>query len=772
MAVIVPLGNRPLLGFVTAKYMANSEELGFDVAKLRPPLKTVEGIYVPESTMALAKFVSEQYLCKIPVALQPAIPPGIKERLETSWKITKKGELYQEKLPVAQEEALRVLKESDGILRVAKSKKLLPGMEKALKAMRATGLVSEVLSLPSLSTRSKSKEVYRLTSNQELLEHHFTTEWKKKPAQTLVLMTMRDSEDRALSSAELRAMTGVTESTLKALVSSKLLVPVEGEGVNLGRAPEPNRNQRLAIDAISDSIRDQAYKSFLLFGVTGSGKTEVYLRAATEALSLGKQVLYLVPEIALATQAVSRLRERFGKGVAIVHSELPAGERLENYLRILQGEASIVLGARSGLFAPLSDVGLIIVDEEHETTYKQESAPRYHAKKLAQFLGSYHNCPVVLGSATPSVESFYEAEQDKLTLLSLPGRAAPKSKLPEVDIEDLTEGFRSKQPALISQKLLTALQETIEKKEQAILFLNRRAFAPSLLCRECGHTMACPNCAITLSLHRKANRLKCHHCDFWAPVPDICPACQGYKLKALGVGTEQVEETLKQFFPNANLARLDRDVAQKKGAIEEILAAVGSGEVQILVGTQMVAKGLDFAGVTLVGVVAADISLNIPDFRSSERTFQLLCQVSGRAGRSDKPGRAIIQTFNSTHPAVLAAKDQDYLALYEYLIKERREALYPPFCRLVNIFVTGTDRSVVLNTSEKIGDSLRASSPPEVQVLGPTDCVLERLNNRWRRHVLIKLPVDAEVSWVETALGRVSNSEVQVVVDVDAYNMA
>jgi primosomal protein N' (replication factor Y) len=626
------------------------------------------------------------------------------------------------------------------------------------------------------------------------VDQFLANEGKKKPAQALTLMRLQLADaGAALTPAEIKAMAGVTDSTIKALLDAALLEKAETGMGAMAKPPVPNPFQQIAIDSIADSVHTKEHRAFLLFGVTGSGKTEVYLRAAGEALKLGRQVLYLVPEIALAAQAIAQLRERFGKSVAVLHSDLSPSERLQNWMAIRSGEASVVLGARSAVFAPLDNLGLIIMDEEHEASYKQESAPRYHAKRLALHLGELHACPVVLGSATPSIESFQEAEAEVLTLLSLPQRAA-SAQLPEVHIDDLTIGFRRGQPAILSEALHKRLEATLARKEQAILFLNRRAYAPFIICRDCGHQIQCPRCAVSLSFHRHDHRLRCHHCGFQMVPPDTCPKCGGSRITPFGIGTEKVEENVASLFPDARVARLDRDVARRKGVLEETLASFRSGDIDILVGTQIVAKGLDFPNVTLVGVIAADISLNLPDFRSSERTFQLLSQVAGRAGRGTSPGEVVIQTFNPEHVAVVAAQTHDYLQLFEILKEEREVAGYPPFRRLVNIVLSSENRRSVLDASEEIKQLLveragcdatpagglsvreerraRLESPGVgAQLLGPVDCVMERLQNRWRRHMLLKLLPDAPLDPIAYALQGFRAKGVQVVVDVDPYSL-
>ncbi|RYG45159.1 primosomal protein N', partial [bacterium] len=455
-----------------------------------------------------------------------------------------------------------------------------------------------------------------------------------------------------------------------------------------------------------------------------------------------------------------------------LHSNLSASERLAEWARVRSGEAAIVLGARSAVFAPLTNLGLVVIDEEHEGAYKQETSPRYHALHVAIQLAKLHGCPWVQGSATPSLEAWSAAEEGEegregLTLLSLPRRTAD-AKLPEVFIEDLTAGYRLGSPGLFSANLHDAIEETLDRKEQIILFLNRRAYAPFVICRDCGHRTMCPNCSVALSYHRRADRLRCHQCGHHeAPSPE-CPNCNGLRLAPFGVGAEKVEDIVRETFPTSRVARLDRDVASRKGALEEVLSAFRTGAIDILVGTQMVAKGLDFPNVTLVGVIAADISLNLPDFRASERTFQLLSQVAGRAGRGQRPGRVFIQTFNPKHASIVCAAAHDPAGFLDKLRKERKDAGYPPFRRLINVVLSGENRPAVVAAATEAAARLK---PVAAALLGPADCVLERVQNRWRRHIILKLPPDANPAPIGKALLGFAPKGVQVVVDVDPYSM-
>lgn len=766
-AFFVPLGTRSVLGFAVRSYHTSPDDLGFPVSQLRKVHQRIDGLTLPGPICDLMHFVANEYLCSLSVALGPVSPPGLSDRLVSAWTlIDLAGE--DAKLTAAQSEVIQVLRESGGTLYEGAGKKIAAGTLKALKMLRAKGLVRQSLRLAPSNESRETLGMLQLTPDNDRIERFMEKSARKKPAQALTVMQLQSAESTRLTAAEIKAMCGVTDATVRALVEAGLLERVEEDAPPPRTPPNPNRAQQIAIDAIVDAVHASRFQPFLLYGVTGSGKTEVYLRAASEALRQGRQVLYLVPEIALATQAIAHLRERFGRSVAIVHSDLPAKERLDNWIQIREGRAPVVLGARSALFAPLSNIGLIIVDEEHESTYKQESSPRYHAKRLAMFLAKKHNAALVLGSATPSVESFYEAEIGSLTQLSLPERAA-SATLPTVFIDNLADGFKTGAPSMFAQDLQERIRGVIDRKQQAILFLNRRAYSAFLLCRDCGQQFMCPRCAVSLSYSQTDRNLRCHHCGYNTRPPEVCPACNGYRIKPIGAGTEKVEESVKNLFPDARVARLDRDVAQKRGALESILTSFRTGDLDILVGTQMIAKGLDFPRVTLVGVIVADTSLNIPDFRASERTFQLLSQVAGRAGRGKIAGNVVIQTFNPLHISVVTAQTHDYVALYEAVKAERRAAKYPPFVRLVNVVLSGTALGEVKRAADDAADALH--DVDGAFVLGPTSCPLERLQGKWRQHVLVKLPPETNLGLVRDAMLGLKWKNVAMTVDVDPYSL-
>jgi len=765
-AFIIPLGPRAVIGYAVGVRKVTEAELGFPIEHLRRVLDKVVGLEIPSPVLELVRFVAKEYLCPLNVSLSAAISPGARERLVTGWRLIEPVDMAE--LSAVQKETVRTLREQNGVILERPGRKLPPSTVRVLKVLRQKGVVEQTLHLQPLGEKKDDVELFQISSDKEKVESFLKKEGKKKPAQAMTLMRLQTAEPTPLSAVEIKALSGVTDTTLKAMVNGGLLDRIDQIALVPREPPVPNGEQSVAIKALTQSVAKREFASFLLFGVTGSGKTEVYLSAAAEALRQGRQVLYLVPEIALAAQVIAQLRERFGKRVAVLHSELTARERLENWMRVRDGDAPVVLGARSALFAPLTNIGLIVMDEEHETSYKQESSPRYHSKKLVLQLGKTHGATVVLGSATPSVETYSESESGVIQRLMLEHRAAEAS-LPTIHIEDLTEGYKSGHPSLLSEQLGARIEATLGRKEQVILFLNRRAYSPFLICRDCGHQFKCPRCAVSLAYSRNERRLRCHHCGHNEFPPDVCPECKGNRLNPMGVGTEKVEEAVSAAFPAAIVARLDRDIARKKGALEETLARFRSGEIQILVGTQMVAKGLDFPNVTLVGVIAADISLSIPDFRSSERTFQLLSQVAGRAGRGQSPGHVVIQTFSPNHMAIQATVAHDYLAFFREAVAEREAASYPPFARLVNIVVSGESLEEVRARTQDVADALQAL--PNAAVLGPAQCAIERVQHRWRRHVLVKLGPEDDATPVADLIKPIAFKKAMAMIDVDPYSL-
>ena len=513
--------------------------------------------------------------------------------------------------------------------------------------------------------------------------------------------------------------------------------PFLSQAVAPDRGVIPTAEQEQALAALEPVLQQGGFAPFLLHGVTGSGKTEVYLQAIARVLEGGRRALVLVPEIALTPQLVGRFRSRFqttgGAGIAVLHSGLSDGERYDAWRAIVRGEVRIVIGARSAVFAPLSELGIVVVDEEHEGSYKQGEGFRYHGRDLALLRGQMAGAVVLLGSATPALTTFHRAETGKTGYLSLAERVASRA-LPQVDLIDLRE---TPPEGTLSPALRDALEQVLARGEQALLLLNRRGFAPFLLCTDCGETFRCPNCEITLTYHQGARQLRCHYCDYTLAPPELCPHCAGAEIHPEGAGTERLEEELVGLFPAARIARMDRDTTTRKGAHQRLVERVMGGEVDILLGTQMVAKGHDFPGVTLVGVINADSTLNFPDFRSAERTFALLSQVAGRAGRGEKPGRVLIQTYAPDHYALICAAAHDYRRFYDQELAGRRELGYPPFGFLVNLVLSGNEAEKVARAAARLGDAL-AEAAGDVEVLGPAPCPLARLRGKSRHQILLK----------------------------------
>lgn len=501
---------------------------------------------------------------------------------------------------------------------------------------------------------------------------------------------------------------------------------------------EPAAGQLAALQAIEEALASAAFRPMLLHGVTGSGKTEVYLRAVQQTLKLGRKALVLVPEIALTPQLVGRFRARFtaeGVRLAVLHSGLSDGERYDAWRAVARGESDIVIGARSAIFAPIEKLGIIVVDEEHEGSYKQGDGFRYHARDLALLRGQMLGATVLLGSATPALTTFYRAQQGQSEYLPLADRVMGRP-LPTVELIDLSE---QRPEGVLAEPLRQALLENLERGEQSLLLLNRRGFAPFLLCVDCGATVRCPNCEITLTYYQQQRVLRCNYCDFSLTPPDTCPVCHGSELAPEGAGTERLEEELAELLPAASIGRMDRDTTLRKGTHQKLIDGMASRRIDVLVGTQMVAKGHDFPGVTLVGVVNADSALNLPDFRSAERAFSLLTQVAGRAGRGEKTGRVLIQTYDPEHYVLSCAAGHDYRSFYDEELANREMLGYPPFGHLVNCLLAGNDEQRVIAAAEGLADAWQElAADGTVEVLGPAPCPLSRLRGKWRRQILLK----------------------------------
>lgn len=568
---------------------------------------------------------------------------------------------------------------------------------------------------------------------------------KRAPVQARMLELLCESE--YISTADLVRFTEGSHNAVVALEKKGLLAcreqivlrnPLLRKRVKAVQAPELTKEQRQVTEQLYQAIDQKQRQTFLLKGVTGSGKTEVFIRAIERCTAAGRQALVMVPEISLTPQMVSRFLARFGKRVAVLHSGLSLGEKYDEWKRIKAGDADIVIGARSAVFAPLHDIGIFIIDEEHSDTYKSEMTPRYDAREVAAYRAGMYGACVVHASATPSVASYERALRGEFKLLTMKYRYN-KNQMPKVEIVDMREELAKGNKSMFSLQLIDEIKYNLEHGQQTILFLNRRGFSTFVSCRSCGFVAECPNCNISLTYHRYEDRLKCHYCGYSVENYRECPACHSPYIRYFGGGTQRVEEEVHRLFPDATTVRMDVDTTGKKLSHEKILETFEQEKIDVLIGTQMVAKGLDFENVTLVGVVSADTMLNIDDFRSAERTYAMLEQVSGRAGRGSRAGRAVIQTYNPEHPALLCAANHDYEAFFESEIGMRRVMWYPPECEMVSILFSGPSEALVARTARSYARQMQAEKPGQrVQMLGPIPSAISKMKNKYRWQILIK----------------------------------
>jgi primosomal protein N' (replication factor Y) len=731
--VMVPFGSRKLTGVVLQLRADPPEQEPRDILSLLDAEPVLDA-----ELMRLARWIAEYYCSPLGEVLKSMLPLSGEMRRSTHYTLTDAGR------DVARQ--LVIKPESDATLHV------LSLLEQ--RSQSATYLTSKVknarTTLRGLIKRGwvvaedKQEERDPLRAAASRLTIEFRT--RAHPDARL-----NKSERELLAFLELHpglhnvaSLSGKVKnaSTAARSLARKELVCLEAEAVQASggyERPKPvlNHHQQEAVDAIRAALGGNSFRAFLLQGVTGSGKTEVYLSAIESALSQGKNSLLLVPEIALTPAVAGQFLHRFGRQVALLHSGIGDSERAEQWRRIRNGSARVVVGTRSGIFAPVQNLGLVIVDEEHDGSYKQQETPRYHARDVALVRAKEANAIAVLGSATPSIESRFNADSGKYTLLRLPDRIA-RRPMPRVELIDMrVEFLETKKQATFSRKLIEEMDLRLKQGEQTMLLLNRRGFSSFLVCRACGERMQCANCAVALTHHRRDRRMLCHYCSYAEKIPTECPKCGSDHIQFLGTGSERVEDELHLLMPTARIARLDRDSAAGKGAFEQILQSFRTGDIDILVGTQMIAKGHDIPNVTLVGVVLADIGLSMPDFRAAERTFQLLTQASGRAGRGDAPGRVIVQTLSPEHYAVRLAAEQDYEGFYKKEMEFRKWLRYPPFAAVANVLVRAEKQQDALDMATQLGYLL--NPPPEgIRVIGPAEAPVPRLKNEYRYQILLK----------------------------------
>ncbi len=744
MRVVAPLNRRRSQGYIVE---VNPEIDQSIYPKLKPLVKVIddEPLFSAE-LVELLKWISQYYLTPLGKVLHTALPPEVQVRKVVTYKRNiSDNQLddnistllqFPERQPIREKTFLEQTELLDEELRDLLQQGII---SRHIEYQPPTGRTVQTVKLLD-EVRAQFEETLSQLGSRAVAQERLLKELAHHQDWIPAAQAVQDAETSygTLRSLEEKSLVEVQE---KPLVQDPLRVYGEPVKKEVRHTPA----QQNAISKVLTAIRNEVYESFLLYGVTGSGKTEVYIKAAEEVLSRGEQVIMLVPEIALTPQMARRFRGHFGERVALWHSNLSGGERAYVWRQIAAGKLDVVIGARSAIFAPVQNLGLIIIDEEHENTYKQsDPEPRYHARDVALIRAKHNNAIVILGTATPSLESYYNHVQGKFSLLELPERHQLATS-PSIELVDMKKERESSKeyPLFLSKRFVEAIQERLEKDEQIILLQNRRGFAPILQCVDCGWRAMCPKCDVTMTFHKSQDNLLCHYCDAVMHPPVQCPECHGSNLRYSGMGTQRAEEMLKERFPAANILRMDTDTTTKVGSHRKFLDAFERREYDILLGTQMIAKGLDFPNVTLVGVINADTGLFFPDFRAQERTFQLLAQVSGRSGRADKPGEVIIQTSVTEDYSIKCATQNEFQSFYNKELSDRNELDYPPFSWLANITVRGPRRDKVEMISEKIGHTL-FSQKKRMQVLGPAPSPLEKIRGNYHWRLTVKSRKDED----------------------------
>ncbi|MEN0643900.1 primosomal protein N' [Alkalicoccobacillus gibsonii] len=762
MRVVVPFGPRQIQGFVLDVTETS------DVSRLKAIDEVLDPVPVlTDELLKLGKWLAEKTICfqisafqaMLPAALKTAVIKEIHLKTDVSLLQPMLHTLFSEKSCVLWKEAVEALGGQLGVLRKAMESGQLAvhyvvkekGKKKTEKWVRLHPEGDETLVKP---TAHKQKELIRYLSER----------------------------NEPIKSQELLQLTQSTRAVLKSLIDKGLIEEWDKEtyrdpfqGIDVPTSPPLplTDEQQQAFSSIKQSIDETKSETFLLHGVTGSGKTEIYLQTIDLVLKQGKEAIMLVPEISLTPQIVSRFKSRFGDQVAVLHSGLSVGEKYDEWRKIHRSEVKVVVGARSAVFAPFKHLGLIIMDEEHEMSYKQEDMPRYHTKEVAIERSLYHGCPVILGSATPSLETFARAQKGVYTLLSLKHRVNNRP-MPSVDIVDMREELRAGNRSMFSVALMEALKLRLERGEQSVLFLNRRGYSTFVMCRDCGYVPQCEHCDISLTYHRSNHSLKCHYCGHEEAMPIKCPECQSEHIRFFGSGTQKVEEELARVLPEARVIRMDVDTTRTKGSHQQLLDAFGKGEADILLGTQMIAKGLDFPNITLVGVLAADTMLHIPDFRSAERTFQLMEQVSGRAGRHERPGEVLLQSYTPDHYSIQLVKTHDFETFYQTEMIQRKVGEYPPYRFMALVTISDPDLPNVIEKSQKITDFLKRTLSQETVILGPVVSPIARIKDRYRYQCMIKYKnepklIEALQQILQHYMRDTTQGQLQISLDMHPY---
>ncbi|QJD83469.1 primosomal protein N' [Cohnella herbarum] len=794
--VAVPFGPRKLQGIVTG--LASDAEVEY--AKLKPIEEVLDAIPpLSAELVELGVWISKRWLCPLTVALQAMLPSALKGKSE-KYLFPAAGAEWSDEETALSGGLLLALNKGKPI-KLTTLLQQYPDQGSSLKLWLSQGRLEERQRVEDqLSVKTVQTVFPDLPETLLQAIEHIPARANK---QREVLRYLAENND-PIAVLKLTEAAGTTSSTIKSLAERGL---VEIRAVTEDRDPYAHRDfpasapmrltpkQAAALGPIRSAIDESRCATFLLHGVTGSGKTEVYLQAIQRCLELGREAIVLVPEIALTPQMVERFKSRFGSRVAVLHSRLSNGERYDEWRKIREGRAQVAVGARSAVFAPFGKIGLIVIDEEHETSYKQEESPKYHARDVAVERARLHDAVVVLGSATPALETYeaavYSGRETGLRgteYIALPERVANRP-LPGVSIVDMREELKLGNRAMFSRPLADAIRNRLEKQEQIVLLLNRRGYATFVMCRSCGYTAACPHCEISLTYHRGSQNLRCHYCGYSEAEPKTCPSCESPHIRFFGTGTQKVEESLAATFPGIRVIRMDVDTTSEKGSHEKWLTEFRERRADVLLGTQMVAKGLDFPYVTLVGVLAADAALRLPDFRASERTFQLLTQVAGRAGRHELPGEVIIQTYDPEHESITYVQGHDYNGFVERALVLRKQLGYPPYGRLLSVTFSHESVPMLLSIGTSFATGMREKAAAlgirkdfdmgghtALEVLGPVSSPIARLKDRYRFQCMVKYRGDVDASLLTSRVleqmgDAVKRSGVQISVDVDPQMM-
>lgn len=780
--VLVPFGNGSKVkeGFVLEINPKINLEKPIEYKYIKSVLEPYP--LLKEDNIQLLEWMKRQYICTYSDVIKCMLPPGLSVKAIKNIKLVSydKNKTYKK---ANLNKIIQTLLSMDGECEYEQLKDIcqVKGFNRYIQELCDCSAISIQESYEQKVNSKIIKGVTLLKSREEVIDE-LENNTIKRIQHVNVLEILLDNE--VVSVADIKRFAGVTSSVLDTLSKYGFIKycdievkrnPLKNKHYEKTEPLPPTEEQAMALTILKQKFDSMQYSESLIHGITGSGKTEVYLQLISHCFEMGKRAIMLVPEISLTPQMVERFVSRFGKRVAVLHSRLSLGERYDQWRLIIEGKVDVVVGARSAIFAPISNLGLIIIDEEHEGSYKSESMPRYNAKEVAQKRCEITNSLLLYGSATPSIETYYRAVEGKINLIEMKNR--PKAaELPKVELVDMREELENGNRTPFSFRLMEELKKNIDNKQQSILFLNRRGFSTFVFCRSCGYTMKCHNCNIALTYHLKSNRLICHYCGFTVKNPEKCPSCGSVNIRYFGIGTQKIEEEVKQRLPNSSVIRMDADTIGYKNSHEQILNRFRNENINIMVGTQMIAKGHDFPNVTLVGVLAADSMLNVGDFRSSERTFQLLTQVAGRAGRGNIGGRVIIQTYNTEDYSILAACNQDFISFYKQEILIRKRLDYPPFSNIAIVVLNGRKDRAVFGVAKDIKNEFIEKSSQNMQVLGPSRCPMPKVANKYRWRLVIKsndidILVDELTKMSDSILKKTKDKDVMMSIDINPYNM-